>query len=237
LPPKSNSLPSRKRAVRRSRGRPREARGDAVGADAIVTAACALLVQRAPGEITLALVAQTMRIDRSLIRYYYRNRSNLMLALAQHLYEQLKAEFRVAVADSGTPDDQIRSYAGALLRFQVRHPYFHRLVMDEVAKSRDAAAMEFMNAFTTEGLATYRELADSAAALPGLAPFEGAFLYLATIALTEMFATGTPFLRTAFGDDYDAAAVQRRYERFITSFVVDGLRPRSNTRVSNESEL
>jgi TetR/AcrR family transcriptional regulator len=237
LSPRSSSPPSRKRVVRRARGRPREARGDAVGADAIVQAACALLVQRAPGEITLALVAQTMRIDRSLIRYYYRNRSNLMLALAQHLYGQLKAEFRVTVADSGDPDAKIRGYAGALLRFQVRHPYFHRLVMDEVAKSRDAAAVAFMKSFTSEGLATYRELADAAAALPGVAPFDGAFLYLATIALTEMFATGTPFLRTAFGDDYDAEAVQRRYEQFITRFVVDGLRPRLNTQGSNEPEL
>jgi TetR/AcrR family transcriptional regulator len=222
----SSSRAPRKRAVRRAPGRPREARGDAVGADAIVRAACALLVQRAPAEITLALVAQTMRIDRSLIRYYYRNRANLMLALAQHLYEQLKTEFRQGKADSGGPEGQMRRHALVLLRFQVQHPYFHRLVMDEVAKSQDAAAMAFMKSFTAEGLSTYRALAEEAVKLPGVAPFDGAFLYLATISLTELFATGAPFLRVAFGDDYDAAAVQRRYERFITSFVVDGLRPR-----------
>jgi TetR/AcrR family transcriptional regulator len=224
LSPKSSSRPPRKRIVRRPRGRPREARGDGVGAEAIMRAACALLVERAPGEITLALVAQTMRIDRSLIRYYFRNRSNLMLALAQHLYEQLKAEFRLTMVDSGDPIDRIRSHAGALLRFQVRHPYFHRLVMEEVANSTDPGAMAFMKSFTNEGLDTYRALADEAVKLPGVAPFDGAFLYLATIGLTELFATGAPFLRTAFGDDYDAVAVQRRYERFITSFVVDGLR-------------
>jgi hypothetical protein len=50
-----------------------------------------------------------------------------------------------------------------------------------------------------------------------------------------LFATGAPFLRIAYGRDYDAAAVQRGYESFITNFVVDGLRSRRKG-VQSDSE-
>jgi AcrR family transcriptional regulator len=198
-----------------------------VGADAIVQGACQLLAERAPSEITLALVATTLRIDRSLIRYYFQNRSNLMLSLARHLYSKLKMEFQQAMEGaSEDPDIRLQLTFRAMLRFQLKHPYFHRLLMDEVADSKDVAAVSFMRSITSDGLAHYQRLSESAAKRPGLARFDPVFLYIALIGMTELFATSTPFLRVAYGDHARPEEVAQQYEKFMSAFISGGVRKR-----------
>lgn len=221
-------LKSKRRAARtsrqRPRGRPRDS-GASVGADAIVMEVCELLREVAPREVTLLRVAQHAGVDRSLIRYYFKNRSSLLLAAARHLFAQLQNELTVLEGiPREAPEEKIRQSARALLRFQIRHPYFHRLMVDEVVNSDHPEALAFFKSFTSAGVSNHREIADSIATRPGMRAVDGAFLYLALIGMCEFFVTGAPILKVAFGRDYDVAAVNRQYEKFLGEYVVDGLR-------------
>jgi AcrR family transcriptional regulator len=215
------------RSKRRKRGRPDDRGGRSVGADAIVLKACELLREVAPRDVTLLRVAQHAGVDRSLIRYYFTNRTRLMLAVARLLLGQMQAE--VASAQSraaGDPEMQLRERARGLLRFQIKHPYFHRLMVEEVVNSDDPEARAFFKTFTAGGIADYRAVTNAAAKRAGIRSVEGAFLYMATIGMCEFFVTGAPILKIAFGKDFDGDAVQRQYEKFICAYVVDGLRKR-----------
>lgn len=208
----------------RARGRPRD-NGASVGADAIVLEVCQLLRQVAPGDVTILRVAQHAGVDRSLIRYYFKNRSSLLLAAARHLFAQLQSE--LAVLERIPPDDpeeKIRESARALLRFQIRHPYFHRLMVDEVVNSEHPEALGFFKSFTGTGVGHHRDIADTIARHTGMRRVDGAFLYMALIGMCEFFVTGAPILKVAFGRDYDVEAVNRQYEKFLADYVVDGLR-------------
>jgi AcrR family transcriptional regulator len=213
----------RSKKPRRARGRPGEGtRG--VGADAIVLQVCELLRDLAPRDITLLRVAQHVGIDRSLIRYYFKNRSSLLLAAARHLFAQLQNELAVVTRiPAEDPEGRIRESARALLRFQIKHPYFHRLMVDEVVNSENADAQAFFKSFTANAVSDYRAIAETLRRHSGV-NVDGAFLYMATIGMCEFFVTGAPILKVAFGKDYDAASVQRRYEKFVGDYVVDGLR-------------
>jgi len=225
---KSNSQikthrPAKRKPGQRARGRPRD-NGASVGADAIVLEVCELLREVAPRDVTLLRVAQHARVDRSLIRYYFKNRSSLLLAAARHLFAQLQNELAgLEHIPPDAPEARIRESARALLRFQIKHPYFHRLMVDEVVNSDHPEALAFFKSFTGAGVRNHREIADAIAGHAGRRRVDGAFLYMALIGLCEFFVTGAPILKVAFGRDYDVTAVNRQYETFLADYIVDGL--------------
>jgi AcrR family transcriptional regulator len=234
LPSKSSPRATKRAAARssrpkrkqRQRGRPGDS-GASVGADAIVLEVCELLREVAPRDVTLLRVARHARIDRSLIRYYFKNRPSLLLAAARHLFAQLRNELdsveRIPEEDA---EEQIRARARALLRFQIKHPYFHRLMVDEVVNSDHPEAQAFFKSFTSLGVSDHRAKTAAIARHPGMRSVDGAFLYMALIGMCEFFVTGAPILEVAFGKGYDVEAVNRQYEKFLTDYIVDGLRKR-----------
>jgi AcrR family transcriptional regulator len=218
-------LPRKPKRSPRRRGRPEDSGGNIVGADAIVLKVCELLRYFPPREITLLSVAHHASIDRSLIRYYFKTRSSLLLAAARHLFAQLQNELKQArEIPLDDPETRIRENARALLRFQIHHPYFHRLMVDEVVNSEDPGAQAFFKSFTTAAIDNYRATAGAAARRASIKSVDGAFLYMAIIGMCEFFVTASPILKVAFGKDYDADAVNRQYEKFVCDYVIDGLR-------------
>ena len=220
--PRANRRPRR----RRSPGRPAAA-GLSVGADAIVLKACELLREVAPRELSIVKLARHANVDRSLVRYYFTDRSGLLLAAARHLFGVLRGRLdAVERRLSGDPETRIREMAVALLEFQIEHPYFHRLMIDEVVNSPKAEAQAFFRTFTLQGVQSFRDMAAATARRGGFRSHEGVFLYLAIIGVCEFFVTGRPILEVAFGASFNAAEINRQYAQFLRDYVIDGIRKR-----------
>jgi AcrR family transcriptional regulator len=217
----------RKKNARRKPGRPLAQGSKRVGSDTIVQEVCELLRDFAPRDVTLLRVAQHAGVDRSLIRYYFKNRSSLLLAAARHLFTVLRSELDSA-RESAPPDPEarIRANVVALLRFQLKHPYFHRLMIDEIFVSDEPDAKAFFESLTSVAVAALRDTTHAAAREGETRAVDGAFLYIAMIGMCEFFVMGAPILKVAFGKDYDAEAVAHEYEKFIRDYVVDGLHRR-----------
>lgn len=188
---------------------------------------CELLREVAPRELSLLKLARYAGVDRSLIRYYFTDRSSLLLAAARHLFGLLKSRLDASEARlADDPEARIRELAAALLQFQTEHPYFHRLMIDEVVSSPKGEARAFFRSFTEQGVANYRTMAAATTRRGVARAFDGVFLYLAIIGMCEFFVTGLPILKVAFGDGFDRAEINRQYERFLRDYVVDGIRRR-----------
>lgn len=232
LPPAKRTTRERRLAAHTRPGRPRRSPGRprsselSVGADAIVVKACELLRYVAPRELSIVGLARHAGIDRSLIRYYFTDRSGVLLAAGRHLFGLLRARLAVVEARfADDPESRIREMAVILLRFQVEHPFFHRLMIDEVVNSSKKGAQEFFRSFTVQAIGEYRRMA-AATARRGARTFDGVFLYLAVIGMCEFFVTGRPILEVAFGKGFDPAEVSRLYEGFLRAYVIDGIRRR-----------
>lgn len=212
---------------RRSPGRPGNSELS-VGADTIVLEACELLRHVAPRELSLIGLARHAGIDRSLIRYYFTDRSSVLLAAARRLFGILRMRLEgVETRFADNPESRVREMAVTLLRFQIEHPYFHRLMIDEVVNSSKKEAQEFFRSFTARAVEDFRGMSALIARRGGSRAFDGVFLYLAVIGMCEFFVTGRPILEVAFGKGFDSAEVSRLYEGFLRDYVVDGIRKRS----------
>jgi AcrR family transcriptional regulator len=192
-----------------------------------VLKACELLRDVTPRELSLLKLARYAGVDRSLIRYYFKDRSSLLLATARHLFGLLRS--RLAVVETRRADDpesRIREMAVVLLSFQLEHPYFHRLMIDEVVNSSKSDAREFFRSFTAQAVEDFRGMAEATARRRVSRSFDGVFLYVAVIGMCEFFVTGRPILEVAFGESFDPAEVSRQYDGFLRDYVVDGIRRR-----------
>ena len=211
---------------RRRPGRPGIS-DSAVGAEAIIHKACELLREVNPRELSLIRLARFAGVDRSLIRYYFRDRSSLLLAAARHLFGLLKS--RLDAAEAALADDplaQIREFTTVLLTFQIEHPHFHRLMIDEVVSAPNKEAEAFFRSVTEQGARTFRGLATAGGRRGLTCAYDGVFLYLALIGMCEFFVTGRPILKVVYGEDFDVARINRQYQDFLRDYVIDGIRRR-----------
>jgi TetR/AcrR family transcriptional regulator len=209
---------------RRGIGRP-VAGPKTVGREALIDRTCELLTQMPPNRITRAEVARHMGVDPSLIRYYFRDRSMLLLAAM----EKLTAEFsrmldqELGQAEQG-PEGALRARVSALQKFETTYPFFHRLLIDEFVNLNSPATAQFLQQLTAQAVAGYGAILDEGVSQGVFRRTDSAFLFLAVIGVCEFFVNGMPILRIALGESFDEKGLSARYREFICDLLLNGIR-------------
>ena len=213
-------------AVRKRRGIGRPAADEqAVGRDALIARTCEMLTQMPPNQITRAEVARYMNIDPSLIRYYFRDRSTLLVAAAQRLIETFRRLLEEELSQSDmSPEARLRASVSALLTFNSHYPFFHRLVPDELIRFESKSAMRFLEELTHEGVSGCGAIVDAGVKEGTFRRVNGAFLFLTVIGACASFVNGMPMLRIAMGKEFDERAIAARYREFICELLIARLK-------------
>src|SRR6202167_2815730 len=144
-------------AARKRRGIGRPAAGaQTVGREALITRTCEMLTELPPNRITRAEVARHMNVDPSLIRYYFRDRSTLLVAAAERLVDTFQQLLDEELAQSDmSAAGRLRARISALLKLNITYPFFHRLMIDELVKIDSRPAQRFLDELTHKGVSGY----------------------------------------------------------------------------------
>src|SRR5687767_9464219 len=87
--------------TRRARGRPRAAQAVA-GRETIVAAARRLMDEAPPHLATISSIARKAGVDPALVRYYFKNREQLLLAVIENILEDWNASHPAPAASPAT---------------------------------------------------------------------------------------------------------------------------------------
>jgi TetR/AcrR family transcriptional regulator len=221
---RSNALrrgfPGKRRAI----GRP-GAGNPGVGRDLLIARTCELLRELPPSRVTRAQVARYTGVDPTLIRYYFKDRSSLLMAVAEEVTSQFPGILAEALRKSEqSPQGHLRARIGALLDLNVTYPFFHRLIVEEVMTSKAAAARALLGKLTERGVGAYTAILAAGAKDGSLRSVDSALLFLSIIGVCEFFVAGLPILRIAAADKHDEAAMTARYKSFICDLLLNGLK-------------
>jgi TetR/AcrR family transcriptional regulator len=213
-------------AHRKRRGIGRPAAGSqTVGRDALVARTCEMLTELPPNRITRAEVARHMNVDPSLIRYYFRDRSTLLVAAAERLMETFQRLLDEELAQSDmSAAGRLRARVSAALKLNVTYPFFHRLIIDELVNIDSRPAQRFIEEITQRAVASYGAIIDTGVKEGTFRRVNNAFMFLAVIGVCEFFVNGMPILRIAMGKEFDERAIAARYREFICELFCYGLR-------------
>lgn len=89
----------------------------------IIEAAEALYAERGWDAVTMDAVARGARLSRALIYVYFRDKEDLLLAIAQRALDELKRRFTEAAARHPLAIDQIEAMGRAYVLFQQHNPF------------------------------------------------------------------------------------------------------------------
>jgi TetR/AcrR family transcriptional regulator len=215
-------------AARKRRGIGRPAAGaQTVGREALITRTCEMLTELPPNRITRAEVARHMNVDPSLIRYYFRDRSTLLVAAAERLVDTFQQLLDAELAQSDmSAAGRLRARISALLKLNITYPFFHRLMIDELMKIESRPAQRFLDELTHKGVSGYGSIIDSGVKDGSFRRVNSAFLFLAVIGVCEFFVNGMPILKLVMDKDFDERAIASRYREFICELLISGLKSR-----------
>jgi TetR/AcrR family transcriptional regulator len=195
-----------------------------VGRDALLAKTCELLRELSPEKVTRAAVARYTNVDPSLIRYYFQDRASLLVAAAEKLTADFAKNLDSAVKDSdNSPRSLLRARVHALFDLNVEHPYFHRLLLQEIEPSSAPAAKKLMRELTDRAVGGYEAVLTAGAKDGSLQRANPAYLLLAVIGLCEFFVAGLPILKLASATKLDQKAATSEYREFIGELVLNGL--------------
>lgn len=206
---------------RRSRGRPRSTQ-QGVGRDAIVAAAKDVLQKTAPHKATIASIARQAGVDPALVRYYFRSREELLVAVIEDILANW--QFAHPPPTSG-PAARLAAHVPNMLDFALEHRSMQRLMIDECGTSKSAEVRRRVRELNAGALHHYalllhpeRETSSSAT--------DPIFMHVAIIGMCEFFAASLPMIMPLVPNGIGTDELVRRYKQFIVRLVLDGLRSR-----------
>ena len=217
---RGSARPARKRGI----GRPRRDAAAAVGREVLVDCVCQLLRTHAPHAITYVSVARKAGVDPSLVRYYFKDRHELLVAATERLASLFDSTLSVAHIDpSKAPLEAILARASALLKLEVTYPFFNRLIVEEVVSSRLANAQALMEKFARRAIEACRRAIDTGVQQGRMRPVNPLFLHLAMIGICSMYVTGQPIMEFAVRKGIAGGASAEEYEHFLIDLLRAGL--------------
>ena len=202
--------------VKRGKGRPAD---NSVGRDALLETAKRLIKDLPPARVTISLIAREAGVDPALVRYYFGDRSNLLMAVA----ENMLAGSTRAELDAAEPLAAIEQVIRRTAHFTSSTKHIHRLMVDELAGAKSAGIGEHLGALN-RGAVKDLGLLMSDEGRPGLRPVNPAFLHLALLGLFDFFASAEPVVRQLVPPGTDMKALAKEYEDFVVDLMLNGLR-------------
>jgi len=206
---------------KRTRGRPRTNQG-AVGREAIVVAARQLLDKLPPHQVPNVLIARKAGVDPALVRYYFANREELLIAVVEHILATWAATHPHPDAP---PAERLSAQIEDMFDFSCRVRSMQRLMVEGCADAKSPSVRARVRELTAATLRVYAEFLHLDGEQAEISP-DPLFMHIAIIGLCEFFAAAQPMILPQAPSHMDAAELAKRYKSFICKLVLDGLRSR-----------
>lgn len=214
------ATPSKPGPKKRGQGRPVSGDND-VGRERLLIATEKLLRTLPPARVTISRIAQEANADPALVRYYFGDRTALLVAVV----DRVTAHAARGVQRADAPVDALADHIARTVQLVRRAPFMHRLIIDELAQAGSEESRSRVRAMNLDLVDFYRELlnADNGSELVATDPL---FLHLAVLGASDFFSSAEPLIRELLPADTDMVKLTSDFQAFLVKLLLDGLRKR-----------
>lgn len=210
-----------KQRFKRNPGRPHSA--DASDArEAILQAACRLLKNNLPTQVTNSMIAREAGADPALIRYYFGDRSSLLLAAV----EELMKNIRQPVPPAPMNIEQFLTWrVESTLQFARMARSMQRLMVDELAEGGAPEVREVVRQRNKGLVDRYAKILRDQIG-DEIVEVDPLFLHAAILGVCEFFTAAQSVILPLAESGTHPAELAKRYEAFVIDLFLNGLRRR-----------
>jgi len=210
-----------KQTVKRTPGRPHSAAASDAR-EAILQAACRLLKDNLPSQVTNSMIAREAGADPALIRYYFGDRSSLLLAAVDELMTNIR---QPAPPAPMTIQQFVTWRVDATLQFARMARSMQRLMVDELAEGgadevREAVRQRNKGLVDRYAKILREQVGDE------IVDVDPLFLHAAILGVCEFFTAAQSVILPLAEPGTDPTELAERYEAFVIDLFLNGLRKR-----------
>ena len=205
----------------RSKGRPAGKRG--IGKEFLVEKTAELLRDVPPEKLSLSMAARHAGVHLTLFKYYFTDRTRLLVDVARTLSVQLGDAVAALETEGLSAMDRLRIRVDTMADFFFANPYYRRLMVEIIGDDSDPLATELINIWMTKTLDIYRGIIDAGVREGALRPIDPYFTFIAMMALCEQFqhaARLAPDQVSNAASPEDAAA---KYKAYVYDLMLHGI--------------
>jgi AcrR family transcriptional regulator len=218
----SKSIKQAKRRVPRGAGRPREKRG--IGKEMLIEKTMEFLRTTPPEKLSLTAAANNAGVHLTLFKYYFHDRTQLLVDVAWHLNWDLSKRIQAAEQAQSTASDRIHIRIDSLIAFYLLNPFYHRLMLEILAAEESVLSQELISVWLDKTLDIYREIFSRGVADGTLRPIDELYIYLAILGLCEQFHHSVRLSeRVGFAPEEAPEQALARYRAFLHELIFNGI--------------
>lgn len=177
-----------------------------------------------PEKLSLTAAANHAGVHLTLFKYYFHDRTQLLVDVAWHLNRELSKRIQAVEGAQSSASDRIRIRIDALIDFYLLNPFYHRLMLEILAAEESPLTQELISVWLDKTLDMYREIFGSGVAEGSLRPLNELFVYLAILGLCEQFHHSVRLSnRMGFAPKETPEQALDRYRTFVHELIFNGI--------------
>jgi AcrR family transcriptional regulator len=204
----------------------------AVGRETLIAATRKLMKVMPPGQITRLDIARAAGVDPALIRYYFGDKSKLIVAAVLDAGAELRDRQRANFAKPGSPSERLTRRVSVLLDTLFEDPSLHHLIIERIihGKSKEARQLrEEMVYGTCKALAAIIEQGVESGEFR---PVDPRFMFLAMVGACSYAMAERALFGELMGEEPTQAHVAS-YGEFVSELFLHGLTGGNGRKRSN----
>lgn len=211
--------PERKRQTR-SIGRPAGKRR--IGKEFLIDKTVDLLRTVPPEKLSLSMAARHAGVHLTLFKYYFTDRTRLLVDVARSLSKTLGDKVAAVEAQGLAAPERFRIRIDTMVDFFVTNPFYHRLMVEIIGDDSDPLATELINLWMTKTVDIYRDIIDSGVAAGTLRPIDPYFAFVAVMGLSEQYQLASRLFEHTGASAAGAADTAAAYKDFVYEMMLHG---------------
>lgn len=177
-----------------------------------------------PEKLSLTLAAKSAGVHLTLIKYYFADRTRLLVEVARHLTVELGERVRASEHNQSLALERLRIRIDTMVDFYFLNPFYHRLMLEIIADEKHELAGELINEWISRTLEIYDGIITTGVGEGILRAVDSRFTYLAIMGLCEQFHLGVRlFERAEAGPRETTEQAAAKYKKFLYDLVFYGI--------------
>ena len=200
-----------------------------MGRAALIAATRELIKSMPPGQITRLDIARAAGVDPGLIRYYFGDKSALLVAAVLQAGTELRERQARGYAEGTSARDKIRRRIFILLETLYRDPSLHHLIIERIIHSRSKAARQLRHDLVYRTCDELAAVIEEGVVAGEFRRVDHRHLFLATVGACSFPMAERALFAELMGGRTSEADL-RAYAEFVSDVFLDGLSPRKQAK-------
>jgi TetR/AcrR family transcriptional regulator len=197
---------------------------DIAGArDQLLEAACQIMRDGDAVDLSLSELSLRSGLNSALVKYYFGNKSGLMLALLERDMSNVVSQLQALVAKEMDPEDKLRRHIGAVIDTYYTFPYLNRLLMRMIRDSAPSEAKRIADLYLKPLSDAYTALIQDGVKAGKFRDVDPQMFYFSVTGASDRFFNARQVLKHCYDQQEVSEEIRDRYREHTVELIMRGL--------------